>query len=262
MIFVEHDLLGERSARQWTDPPIPHLVNATHWYDAVTLFSQRTMSWWSFDAYTGRFVIGRDPVRRMFADQLGAIKAASQELMGGCPTLIGEFGLPFNLDGRRGLRTGDYRAHTTLLTSYYEALDHHLLSATQWNYTADNDHRWGDQWNREDLSIYSRDDRHLGDDGARALRGFCRPYARVTAGTPYSMHYDYSSGEFELRYQPDLSLRQPTEIFVPVVQYPEGYAVELSSGHAEQDEHAQLVRVWAVTNDLQTVIIRPGLSYT
>lgn len=35
-----------------------------------------------------------------------------------------------------------------------------FLSATIWNYTADNSNHRGDQWNDEDLSIFSRDQQH------------------------------------------------------------------------------------------------------
>lgn len=256
MIFVENGILGQQPDIRWGESGITGLVNATHWYDAVTLFRRRPIRRWSFDVYRGRLVLGKAAVRQMFADQLGRIKAASRELMGNCPTLIAEFGIPFDMPGLQRRRRAAYRDHETLLASYYDALDAHLLSATQWNYTADNNHRWGDQWNREDLSIYSRDDAPRGDDGARALRGFCRPYARVIAGTPALMTFDPESGAFELRYRPDRDLTQPTEIFVPRLHYPAGYTVLLSSGHAQRDDAQQLVRVWAATSDEQIIVIR------
>lgn len=255
-IFVENGVLGQLPTMRWADAGISPLVNATHWYDAVTLFRRWPTRYWSFDAYRGRFVLGEAAVRQMFADQLGQIKAASRELMGNCPTIIGEFGLPFDLPARRRCRRDAYRDHAALLASYYDALDAHLLSAAQWNYTADNDHRWGDQWNREDLSIYSREDEPRGDDGARALRGFCRPYARAIAGTPALMTFDPESGTFELRYHPDRDLTQPTEIFVPRLHYPAGYTVLLSSGYAERDDAQHLVRVWAAASDEQIIVIR------
>lgn len=256
MIFVENGLLGQPPTHDWATTGIRPLVNATHWYDAVTLFSRRPMPWWSFDAYRGRLVFGKAAVRQMFADQLGFIASASGTLMGNSPTLIGEFGIPFSMSARWRRGASAYQSHNTMLASYYDALDAHLLSATQWNYTADNDHRWGDQWNREDLSIFSRDDRPLGNDGARALRGFCRPYARATAGTPVRMAFDHATGEFELRYRPDPDLAQPTEIFVPRAQYPTGYTALVSSGRVERDEAHQVVRVWATSSDEQIVVIR------
>ncbi len=223
-IFVENGVLGELPTQQRDAPNLQPLVNATHWYDAVTLFSRRPFRRWSFDVYRGRHVVGVAAVQRMFVEQLGLIKQAAHERMQGCPTLIGEFGLPFNAPVRRRRRDA-YRAQERLLAMYYAALDAHLLSATQWNYTADNDHRWGDQWNREDLSIYSRDDRDLGDDGARALRGFSRPYARATAGTPVAMHFDHATSVFHYRYYPDPRVQQPTELVVPPAHYSHGYTI-------------------------------------
>lgn len=256
MIFVENGILGQSPEHHWAEAGIAPLVNATHWYDAVTLFSRRPIRTWSFDAYHGRFVFGAAAVQRMFVAQLGLIKAASHTLMGDCPTLIGEFGLPFDLPAHRRRRRGAYRAHAELLDRYYDALDTHLLNATQWNYTADNNHRWGDQWNREDLSIFSYDDLAQGDDGARALHGFCRPYARAIAGTPRLMRFDDQSGVFTLVYEPDLALGQPTEIFVPNARYRSGYTVSLRSGRSECDAAMQLVRVWDSSPATQTIVIR------
>lgn len=258
-LFVEHGGLGTIPTEPWPRAGLPPLVQATHWYDALTLVSQLAMPWWSIDVYRGRLVVGRAAVQRMFVEQLARIKAVSRELMGGCPTLIGEFGLPFNLNGGTSLRSGDYHVQAALLARYYHALDANLLSAAQWNYTADNDHTWGDQWNREDLSIYSTDDRARGDDGARALQGFCRPYARATAGLPLEMQFDPVTGTFHFRYRPDLTVVQPTEIVVPQVQYPQGAIVTLTHGHAELDAAAQILRVWAATPAEQLVVIRRPL---
>jgi hypothetical protein len=38
---------------------------------------------------------------------------------------------------------------------YYNAMNTNLLHTMLWNYTADNDNTWGDQWNQEDFSIFS-----------------------------------------------------------------------------------------------------------
>ena len=37
------------------------------------------------------------------------------------------------------------------------ALEENFASFTLWNYTADNTNTHGDQWNDEDLSLFSRD---------------------------------------------------------------------------------------------------------
>ena len=170
----------------------------------------------------------------MFARQIGSIKANSEQHMGNCPTLIGEFGLPYDLDNGKAYRSGDFGLHARLLNLYYNALDTNLVNATQWNYTTDNDNRWGDHWNNEDLSIFSRDQQRDPSDinsGARGLEGFCRPFARRTAGTP-------------------------TEIYIPCVQYPQGYEAELSSGEAERDEEAQLLLVHGAEVGTQRIVVK------
>jgi hypothetical protein len=77
--------------------------------------------------------------------------------MGGVPTLIGEFGLQYDMNNKAGFQSGDFKPHEQVLNTYYQALDASLVSSTQWNYTPDNSNQWGDLWNTEDLSIFSRD---------------------------------------------------------------------------------------------------------
>ncbi|GAB4192739.1 MAG: cellulase family glycosylhydrolase [Roseiflexaceae bacterium] len=252
-IFVENGVIGAPSELHWKAGEIPKLVNATHWYDAVTLFSRLAMPWWSVDIDTGKFVVGRKAVRAMFARQIERICTVSRDQMGDCPTLIGEFGVPFDLNGGRGLRTGNWASQVELLDAYYNALDANLASATLWNYTADNSNRWGDQWNRENLSIYSADARAGGHKGERAVEGFCRPYARAVAGRLLEMRFDRQTGRFTLRYQADPSITLPTELYVPQVQYPHGYQVTLSSGRAEPDTTTQTLRIFDAAPGLQTV---------
>ena len=149
--------------------------------------------------------------------------------MGGAPTILGEFGLPFDMNGRRAFRRGDFRAQEKALAAYYDAIDANLLDATIWNYTADNTHQWGDGWNGEDLSVYCAE-----DGGGRGLRGFVRPYAVATAGRIIEMSFNVKSGEFRFRYEPDRAIKAPTEIFVPKIQYPSGFAPETSGCNVAQ----------------------------
>jgi hypothetical protein len=166
--------------------------------------------------------------------------------MGGVPTLIGEFGLPFDLDDGAAYRTGDYSSQVAALDAYAAAMDANLLSFTLWNYSTDNSNEHGDQWCGEDLSLFSPDQRANPADvnsGGRALEGIVRPYALATAGTPRSMRFDLAARVFELAFRADPALRAPTEIFVPRLQYPEGYTVTLSSGSYERADERQMLVV-------------------
>jgi hypothetical protein len=132
----------------------------------------------------------------------------------------------------------------------YNALDNHLMSSTQWNYTASNknDAAIGDGWNQEDLSVFSRDQQLDPKDvnsGGRALAGFVRPYARATQGVPKQMKFEREKGEFTFIYDADPAIKQPTEIFVPKLQFPDDFVVTAEQGIVSLDPAAQLVRVTA-----------------
>ena len=91
----------------WEDPD-PLVVNARHWYDIATLASRR------FDAEA--YHPGNDPERTIagwpaiaaeFAAQLGALRDINRERMGDPPMLIGEFGVPFEMNGGAGFAAGE-----------------------------------------------------------------------------------------------------------------------------------------------------------
>jgi hypothetical protein len=164
------------------------LVNAAwapHWYDGVTLLRKTYTPWLGADVRTGRVVLGRKRVARSFADQVRWLIASGREA--GMPTIIGECGIPFDLDAKRAYRTGDFSRQARAFDAAMRALEANLASFTVWNYTPDNTNAHGDGWNDEDFSIFSRDQmRGTGDldDGGRALQAVVRPYpgaARRTA---------------------------------------------------------------------------------
>jgi hypothetical protein len=164
--------------------------------------------------------------------------------MGGVPTLIGEFGFPYDLKGRRAYRTGDFRAQVQVMDRSMRAMEDNLLSFTIWDYTADNTNLRGDQWNGEDFSIFSRDQQHDPADihsGGRALEAVVRPYARAVAGEPLRMSFDLRDRVFEFAFRHDPSVNAPTEFFIPNYQYPHGYAVEISDGSYELEEGRQIL---------------------
>jgi hypothetical protein len=124
------------------------------------------------------------------------------------PCLLGEFGLPFDLNNKRAYKTGNFSLHEKALTLYYDAIDALLLSATIWNYTPDNSHERGDLWNGEDFSIW-------GPEGARAIAGWRRPYPVAIAGSPLSFSWDYRRKRLLFKYIPNPSILLPTEIYLP-----------------------------------------------
>lgn len=235
----------------WKPGELPNAVNASHWYDNATWVTKRYQEFFNIDVRTMRLYFGPAGVRRCFRDAIGSWKKSGLEDMGGLPTLLGEFGLPFDLSKGAAYRSGDFRTHVRALSAYYDALDFHLMPATLWNYCADNTNELGDKWNEEDFSIFSRD-----QGGARALAGFCRPYAWKTAGTPLSMSFDPSRALFEYRYRNDPAVAAPTEIYLPSCHYPFGYLAQASFVSPEIQDGGDAVRL-ENDPDPSIILIRP-----
>jgi hypothetical protein len=240
IIFVE----GEPGMTHpgWGPKDEPSIVHAAHWYDGMTLLTKNFIPFLSVDTSTGKLVLGRKRVRHSFAKQLAHIKRWAVEGMNGVPTLIGEVGIPFDMKDKKSYRTGDFSLQVKALDASIQALEANLLSFTLWNYTADNTNQRGDQWNDEDLSIFSRDQQSDPDDinsGGRALEAAVRPYAHKIAGEPLRMAFDIGKRTFEFEFRHDPHVDASTEIFVPNFQYPDGYAVEVSDGTYTVDRENQ-----------------------
>jgi hypothetical protein len=229
LVFAELDPF--RSATGDGFPPVPErTVNASHWYDIVTLVTKNFMYPTSINPFTMKMLNGAAEIEASYAAALGRLKDASKTIPGGAPTLIGEFGIPFDLEGAaaysawaKGDRSaGPWEKHVIALDLMYNAMDMHLLSSTQWNYTASNrnDPACGDGWNQEDLSVYSVD-----QGGGRAVEGFVRPFVRACQGQLTEMRFDREAGRFTFTFEADATLARPTEVFVPDVQFPRGFVV-------------------------------------
>jgi hypothetical protein len=239
MLFLE----GSPTAHHvpWGEGDPVNAVNAAHWYDVTMLLLKMFNPDFTIDLNTRQPVTGADNVQAVFTQQLAANKSTT------IPTVIGEFGLAFDLDDKRGYHSGDFTDHTRALDMYYNAMDANLLNCTIWNYTADNTNERGDLWNDEDLSIFSRDqqDRDWREDihaGGRSISAIVRPFARATAGEPLRMHFDLTTRRFEFEYRHDPAVTATTEIFVPSLHYPNGIDVQLSDGTYTYDAESQILR--------------------
>ena len=60
------------------------------------------------------------------------------------------------MDCKASYISGDYSSQIKALDAAMYALESNMLNFTLWNYCSDNCHQWGDGWNGEDLSIWSR----------------------------------------------------------------------------------------------------------
>jgi hypothetical protein len=258
VVFAELDPPSGFASHAFPSEMPPNSVNAGHWYDIVTLATKTFNPNLSFDPETGEMTTQSGQIQERYRRQLARFARISESIAGGVPTLIGECGIPFDLNGADAYRAfagGDrsdtpWTSQIVALDLMYNAFDALLLHSTQWNYTASNrnDLTIGDGWNQEDLSIFSRDqqvDPFDPNSGGRAMAGFVRPYARATQGTPRSVRFDRISGDFDFVFDADPSIDGVTEIFVPRLQYLDGFTIEASSGRAEQDPSRQLALVTA-----------------
>ena len=252
LLMAEMDPLGAMMGRRFPADMPAQSVNCSHWYDVTLLVKKQFNSALSVDLLTGERAAGTLEIGARFKRQLAAVKALADTVPGGLPTLIGEFGIPYDLDDgaayaawANGRRDDDiWQTHSQVLSLMYDALDALQISSTQWNYTATNRNnaRIGDQWNQEDLSVYSLD-QPLG----RAVRGFCRPYAQAIQGRLQNVCFDNDTGVFNLSFEANPLIEPPTQLYLPRAQYPNGLTINVSGPvlRQEHNEHSQLLLIWA-----------------
>jgi len=182
-IFVTPPPISFRYGEETFSPlGMKNIVHAPHWYDGITVGFQRYIPWLGVNTEESkiRLSIGRRNRRRDFSRQVGVLITQSEEVYGRVPIVIGEVGIPYNLNKKAAYKTGDFSKQVTAMDDSMQALEANLVNFTLWNYTADNSNARGDQWNDEDFSIFSRDQQKgTGDayDGGRALEAVIRPYA-------------------------------------------------------------------------------------
>ncbi|HTP57334.1 MAG TPA: cellulase family glycosylhydrolase, partial [Spirochaetia bacterium] len=242
LVFLEGEANG--APPRWSKEDGGNVVFAPHWYDGLVMARKRYSSWMAVDSASMRVVFGRRAARRSVRDQLARLSQAAAGMAGGAPVLLAEFGTPLDLDGGRAYRTGDFGAQERAMDRSFHAIEENMLSCLIWNYCPDNTNAHGDQWNGEDLSVFSVDQRtDLADinSGGRALRALVRPYPRATAGEPLSVCFHMSTRVFDFVFRSDPSVKAPTEIFVPRLQYPAGISITVSDGTFQHQPERQML---------------------
>jgi len=257
LIFIEST--PERDSFEWGTDDAPRVVYAPHWYDAWILVFKKFSALMGIDSRRVRVVWLPSGIRRSFAAQLDSYKQQARGHLRGAPVHLGEIGIPFDIDGGRAYRTGDFSLQERALDRSLRAIEDNIMNTTIWNYTPDNDNARGDQWNGEDFSVFSRDQQRNPTDvssGGRGLRAFLRPYPKATAGEPMRLSFEMNRRVFRYEFSHDPLVEAPTEVFVPRFQYPKGYRVRVSDGRWESDSANQLLRYWhTMERDSHTILI-------
>lgn len=159
-----------------TDDDDPNMVHAVHYYDGLTLMTKHWNRLYNVDVigvlrgkyWTPAFAvkIGETAIRNCIRDQLKFLREESLKYMGNHPLLFTEIGIPYDMDNKYAYKTGDYSSQTSAMDANHYALEGSTSNGfTLWLYETENNHEWGDLWNGEDLSIWSRDDLELPTGG-------------------------------------------------------------------------------------------------
>ncbi|MDB5977211.1 MAG: hypothetical protein JWR07_3971 [Nevskia sp.] len=265
LLFAELDAHAIVAGRQFPADAPSGLVNAGHWYDVAILYSKKFSRERVMAASQPGGPDGVAALAARYRAELSLYKQTSSAIGAGVPTLIGEFGVPFDLDRgqayqdwARGERELVWADHVCALSLMYDAMDALGLHAMLWNYTASNrnDLRIGDGWNQEDLSIFSIDqvdDSRDPDSGGRAIAGFCRPYVRRAQGRLTRVAFDSPAQSFEAEIEADALIEGPTELYVPALYFPQGFQLRISGPGGIDARVEELGQIILITHTLSGI---------
>lgn len=198
-------------------------------------------------------------------------------------------------------RANEYLVSAQILDNYYENFEQLNDSSMVWVYSPDADPKYGDWWDHEDFSLveFIRKDREpdryakfqaapwvperyvvrvADPEGIVIPRGqaaYVRPHAHLLSGKPVSTHF-YSDLHY---FDPDKGVPDavhefqvvfgsketdaPSVIFVPELQYPDGFYVWLSDGYAVWSRDDQYLYYYPERDEpgiQHTVTIRPPIQ--
>lgn len=104
-------------------------------------------------------VFGERAIRNCFRKQFIEMRQECNTYLGELPIVMSETGMPFDMDDKRAYRNSKFISQTAAMDAISYALEGANMSHTYWCYNSGNNHKWGDNWNNEDFSFWSPDDR-------------------------------------------------------------------------------------------------------
>lgn len=144
-------------------------VYACHFYDGMSLMFKSWNRIYNVDTLgilRGRYknpifslVLGEANIRKCLRRQLAEMKQEGKDFLGQrVPVFFTEIGMPFDMDDKKAYKNGDFSSQLAAMDALGYALEGSNLSFSLWCYCTENSHKWGDSWNNEDFSIWSKDD--------------------------------------------------------------------------------------------------------
>jgi Cellulase (glycosyl hydrolase family 5)/Glycoside hydrolase family 5 C-terminal domain len=185
--------------------------------------------------------------------------ALSEFSLGDAPVVFGEFGTYFNFGGIEKSLEENYLVSSTILDPYYEAFDELAMHRFLWCYSPENTPTNGEGWNKEDFSILDFVKK------PRSWEAYSRTVARYTSGRIRHMHFYSPLHYFEphpntptpyLEFVLEIEAKETdaaTEIFVPPLQYEEGFYVHISDGRCAYDPERYILYWWPFNDDPEAV---------
>ncbi|KAJ3077100.1 hypothetical protein HDU98_008535 [Podochytrium sp. JEL0797] len=139
-------------------------VYAPHWYDLKALMSKNFDGIVTFDVQglsrgtknvLQAAYFGLGGAEANYTGQMRNIVETGRKKVGIRPVLMGECGIPMDINEKKAYTTGNYSTHNNFLDTVITSMEANMLNFTLWNYNPGNDNTFGDHWNGEDFSIYS-----------------------------------------------------------------------------------------------------------
>jgi len=228
----------------WNENDPSNVINAFHWYDGFSLFTKSFRSWFTLNADKAKLVLGKKNIIACFTDCLAKGIEHTVQKMKNKPSMLGEFGLAFDINKRKAFKTGNYSLHEKALSMYYDAVDANMLHSTIWNYSASNTNKYGDSWNDEDLSIFS-------EGRERAMAGWKRPYPMAVAGKLLRFKWDTERKKFICRFEADKNIKAPSIIYMPAETFSENFdaSPKIETGGLRYEHNREEQRLLVYNDD-------------
>ena len=140
--------------------------------------------------------------------------------------------------------------------------DDHMTSWQYWHYCGCDDPTTAGP-GVQALVIEADEPPHGSNVNRAKLKVLARPYPRAVAGTPTSFGFDPESARFDLAYSTDapdgdpLARARLTEVFVPKVNYRDGYSVEVHGAKVVSEPDARVLKLKRSGTGDVSVSLRP-----